>query len=67
MLIFMTASAQAHVGHLGELAGHSHWLGLGAVVVAGVLAAVVRKASKKQKEEDEEITDGEESAEGAPS
>ena len=25
--------AMAHVGHVGELAGHSHWVGVAAVVV----------------------------------
>ncbi|PCI05553.1 MAG: hypothetical protein COB78_02865 [Hyphomicrobiales bacterium] len=31
----------AHVGHMGDLAGHSHWLGWGMVVAAGVIVAVL--------------------------
>ena len=47
MIIFATAfagsAAQAHPGHLSELAGHGHWLGaaaIGAAVAIGLWAAV---------------------------
>lgn len=30
--------AAAHLGHLGEVAGHSHWIAGAALVLAGVIA-----------------------------
>jgi len=45
--------ALAHAGHLGELAGHAHWLGLGAVVTAGALVgAIAKHRGKKNVSED---------------
>jgi len=41
----LISPSHAHFGHLGDLAGHSHWIGLGAVVVAGALAGLVGKLS----------------------
>ncbi|MEM7242277.1 MAG: DUF6732 family protein [Pseudomonadota bacterium] len=43
----------AHVRHLGEIAGHSHWIGLGAIALAGVLAAVKGTSKAKEPEEPE--------------
>lgn len=40
-LLAGTISGFAHVGHVGDLAGHSHWLGWGMVVAAGVIVAVL--------------------------
>ncbi len=51
--VFWASPAFAHLGHVGELAGHAHWVGLGAVVVAGALAAAIGKLSDKVCEEDE--------------
>lgn len=48
-----SGSAHAHAGHLGELAGHAHWLGLGAVVAAGAIVAVLGK--KKITDSDQEL------------
>lgn len=56
--------AFAHLGHVGELAGHAHWVGLGALVVAGALAAAIGKLTDKSSDEDEleeDIEQGEES------
>lgn len=47
-------STYAHVGHLGELAGHSHWVGIGAVVLAGAIAAAVGKFSEDKQDDVEE-------------
>ena len=41
----------AHWGHLGEIAGHSHWIGLGAIALAGLLAAA--KGNETEEEESE--------------
>lgn len=39
-LVTLAASpALAHTGHLAESGGHSHWLGLAALVLAGLVAA----------------------------
>lgn len=72
MILFCTAAllpghALAHAGHLGELAGHSHWVGAaalaGAVMVAGVIALKDRNKRKSGKPEEAETTkDGEEAA-----
>ncbi|MEM7067276.1 MAG: DUF6732 family protein [Pseudomonadota bacterium] len=51
--VFGIHSAYAHVGHVGELAGHAHWIGVGALVAAAALAAILAK-TKKQKSGDEE-------------
>ncbi len=32
--MFGASSAQAHVGHLGEFAGHDHWVAGGAIGIA---------------------------------
>lgn len=50
----LNVSAFAHGGHLGELAGHSHWIGLGAVIVAGAIAAVVGTLSDSKNDDEEE-------------
>ena len=45
--MLVVSNAHAHMGHLGEIAGHSHWIGLGAVVIAGAIAVVVGKLKDK--------------------
>ena len=59
--ISLSGQALAHAGHLGELAGHAHWLGLGAAVAAGAIAAVLGKL--KASENEEEASDPEAEAE----
>lgn len=59
----ISSPAYAHLGHVGELAGHAHWVGLGAVVVAGALAAAIGKLTEQASDEvenEEEIELGEE-------
>lgn len=59
----ISSPAYAHLGHVGELAGHAHWVGLGAVVVAGALAAAIGKFKEQASDEvenEEEIELGEE-------
>ena len=56
--------AFAHVGHLGELAGHAHWLGLGAAVAAGAIAAAIAKKKGKKSDAEEEKTPEEGVADG---
>ena len=47
----MPLPAFAHLGHVGELAGHSHWLGYGALVAA---AAALALLPRKRRGKDEE-------------
>ena len=60
----MTGVAQAHIGHIGELAGHGHWIGVGALIGAAALAAALARGRKAgvKKEADE----AEENAEDEP-
>jgi hypothetical protein len=38
----------AHGGHVGELAGHAHWVGVAAVFGAAAIAAVLAKGKKSE-------------------
>lgn len=41
--------ALAHLGHVGEAAGHSHWIGLAALgLAAGILALLPRRKRKEE-------------------
>jgi hypothetical protein len=41
--------AHAHGGHLGEVAGHAHWIGIAAVAAAAALAAGIALAERKRR------------------
>ncbi|MEP1932087.1 MAG: DUF6732 family protein [Roseibium sp.] len=41
------ALAFAHGGHLGDLAGHSHWVGIAALAGAALIAGVAAWANGK--------------------
>ena len=67
---FLPAStAFAHVGHLGELAGHAHWVGaaavLGAAAIAAALAAKAKKSGEPAAEEEAAESEAEKQSEGA--
>lgn len=68
-ILFLSATgAYAHMGHVGDLAGHAHWVGIAATVGAAALAALVAKAGKQKMSDAEEAApeaDGEEQPEGA--
>lgn len=51
--------AFAHVGHVADLAGHSHWVGIGALIGAGIIAGLLVKG-KKAKPDPEPETEAEE-------
>lgn len=68
LILLSGTAARAHLGHMGELAGHSHWIALGAGLIAAALAAALGKrnlqeAEKQDNSETEEET--EEAAAGA--
>jgi|TARA_B110000977_G_scaffold118550_1_gene152972 hypothetical protein len=50
--------AFAHWGHLPELVGHSHWIGLAAAAAAAATAAWGLCGNSKDKEVKEEISEG---------
>lgn len=61
-LILLPSSAFAHWGHVGEFAGHGHWVAVGAGMVGAALAAFLGKKSSDEVSEDDDVdgaTDGE--------
>lgn len=59
-LFALTHPAYAHVGHVGELAGHAHWLGIAAGVAAAAIAVAIVKGKKianTESEQDEASSD----------
>ena len=65
-LLLMPAPALAHTGHLGEVAGHDHWVAGAAVGIAiGIglwQAAKDRKRRKHESEGDQEDAPEEQTA-----
>ncbi len=61
-LILTAQSASAHVGHLGEFAGHDHWVAGAALGLAILLG--LREAMKGRKEDDEPAEEIEAEEEG---
>ncbi|MEL6505724.1 MAG: DUF6732 family protein [Pseudomonadota bacterium] len=61
--LLLTTPAQAHWGHVGEVAGHGHLIGIGLLAGAAALAAILAAARRKEKEED---TPEEEASEEQP-
>lgn len=49
--------AHAHAGHVAEVAGHAHWIALGAVAAAAAIAAAL--AGAKAREDAAEADEGE--------
>ena len=56
LLLISAGSTHAHIGHVGDVAGHAHWIGVGVIVVGGIAAAVLgtRKTSKDDVEDESE-------------
>ena len=63
-LVLLPGSALAHVGHLGDVAGHNHWVAgaaIGAAVVIGLYGAW--KGRKEAKAEEKPAEDEPQEAE----
>lgn len=61
-VLFLTAlPAHAHVGHLGDLAGHDHWVA-GAAIGAAVLVGIWGALKNRKEPEPEPETAEEEAA-----
>lgn len=52
--LLVPTAASAHPGHFADLAGHSHWIALGALAAAGALTAWIAGQKDKNRDEDEE-------------
>ena len=57
LTVFGTHAAFAHGGHVGDLAGHSHWVGWAAAAAAGAVAAWAIKRGNKAKASGKETSD----------
>lgn len=56
--------ALAHIGHLGDVAGHDHWIALGALgAAAGIALWAGLKGRKRPAQEEDEAAESEETAE----
>jgi len=55
--------AFAHVGHLGEVAGHGHWIAAGALGAAALAAWLAGKGKKTEAEPEPDETEDAEGAE----
>lgn len=65
ILLAASGTAKAHLGHVGELAGHSHWIAVGAGLAAAAIAAWLGKRkldAEAGQEEQEGEAEGEEEA-----
>lgn len=62
LLLLSTGAAQAHVGHLGELAGHDHWVA--GAAIAGALALAAWQLLRGEREEAKGEAEPEAEAEG---
>ena len=58
-IILASETAQAHWGHLGELAGHGHWIaaGLAAAAAVAVAGLAITRSHKESEADDEAVTD----------
>ena len=62
--ILAATPAQAHFGHVGEVAGHSHWIGLAAAGAAAAIAVAVSTLGKKKDAEPDHAEPEADEAEG---
>ena len=59
-IILAPASAQAHWGHLGELAGHGHWIAvdLATAAVVAITGLAIARPREESEGADEAVPDG---------
>lgn len=64
ILLAGSNQALAHAGHVGELAGHAHWVGVASVIAAATIAAILAKGKKAEDDEasEEDVSDIEQEA-----
>mgnify|MGYP006956449817 CR=1 FL=1 len=66
-VLALSQTAQAHIGHVGDLAGHGHLVGVGLTGAAIALAGYLAIANKKSELSDSEEAVEASSAEGVDS
>ena len=66
MVVLPISAAQAHWGHLGELAGHAHVAGVALAGIAVVLGAGLVAKSSKKSDEVSDTADAEPEMENEP-
>lgn len=49
-LVLLPAPASAHLGHIGEVAGHGHWIALGGIAIAGAIALLGARKKDRDSE-----------------
>jgi hypothetical protein len=62
ILLLSAGAAQAHPGHLAEVAGHGHWLGaaaIGAAIAIGLWAAAKGRRDAAAREDGDEAEEAE--------
>lgn len=59
-LVFIATPAAAHVGHIGEVAGHGHWVAGAAIGIAAAITLWGVLKGKKEVAPEEDATDEEE-------
>ncbi len=64
LFVMPIAPALAHWGHVGELAGHGHWIAIGAGAAAAALAAALAAGRKGKEQSLEETEDADGEAQG---
>ena len=64
ILLLSQGAAHAHLGHLGELAGHSHWAGIALTGAAIALAGWVIKDRATAEETEAESEDNNQGLQG---
>ncbi|MEM7472466.1 MAG: DUF6732 family protein [Pseudomonadota bacterium] len=63
--VLISTPALAHVGHLGEAAGHDHWvagIAIGIAIGVSIWGAIKGKKDGEEPEEEVEDPEGEEEA-----
>lgn len=60
LFIILPMPALAHIGHIGEVAGHGHWIALGGIAIAGAIALLGGRKKSDDDEAEEEIQDTDE-------
>ena len=55
VLIMITGGANAHPGHLVDVAGHGHWVGAAAIGLAILIGLLGKNKDRDVPEEDSEV------------
>ncbi len=58
-ILFLASPAAAHVGHIGEVASHDHWVAGAAIGIAAAIALWGVLKGEKDEEPEEELEEEE--------